>query len=47
MSPDTEEGIGNISIGQEENTATPLQVTTMMAAIANNGMKMILNWWIR
>lgn len=34
-----EEGIGNISIGQGKIQVTPLQVTTMMAAIANNGIK--------
>jgi penicillin-binding protein 2 len=34
-----EDGIGNISIGQGKIQVTPLQVTTMMAAIANNGMK--------
>lgn len=34
-----EEGIGNISIGQGKIQATPLQVTTMMAAIANNGIR--------
>lgn len=34
-----EEGIGNISIGQGKILATPLQVTTMMAAIANNGIR--------
>jgi len=38
--PETqEEGIGNISIGQGKIQATPLQVTTMMAAIANNGIR--------
>ena len=34
-----EDGIGNISIGQGKILVTPLQVTTMMAAIANNGVK--------
>lgn len=34
-----EEGIGNISIGQGKIQVTPLQVTTMMATIANNGIK--------
>lgn len=34
-----DEGIGNISIGQGKIQVTPLQVTTMMAAIANNGVK--------
>lgn len=34
-----EDGIGNISIGQGKIQVTPLQVTTMMAAIANNGIK--------
>lgn len=33
-----EEGIGNISIGQGKIQATPLQVTSMMATIANNGL---------
>ncbi|MDF2841037.1 MAG: peptidoglycan glycosyltransferase [Clostridia bacterium] len=33
-----EDGIGNISIGQGKIQVTPLQVTTMMAAIANNGI---------
>jgi cell division protein FtsI/penicillin-binding protein 2 len=33
-----EDGIGNISIGQGKIQVTPLQVTTMMAAIANNGV---------
>lgn len=33
-----EDGIGNISIGQGKLQVTPLQVTSMMAAIANNGM---------
>lgn len=33
-----EDGIGNISIGQGKIQATPLQVTTMMATIANNGI---------
>lgn len=33
-----EEGIGNISIGQGKIQVTPLQVTTMMATIANNGI---------
>jgi penicillin-binding protein 2 len=32
-----EDGIGNISIGQGKIQVTPLQVTTMLAAIANNG----------
>jgi penicillin-binding protein 2 len=34
-----EDGIGNISIGQGKIQVTPLQVTTMMAAIANNGIR--------
>ncbi len=34
-----EDGIGNISIGQGKIQVTPLQVTTMMAAIANNGVR--------
>jgi cell division protein FtsI/penicillin-binding protein 2 len=34
-----EEGIGNISIGQGKIQVTPLQVTSMMATIANNGIK--------
>lgn len=34
-----EDGIGNISIGQGKIQVTPLQVTTMMAAIANHGIK--------
>lgn len=34
-----EDGIGNISIGQGKIQATPLQVTTMMATIANNGIR--------
>lgn len=34
-----EDGIGNISIGQGKIQVTPLQVTSMMAAIANNGIK--------
>ncbi|MCQ1529795.1 peptidoglycan D,D-transpeptidase FtsI family protein [Lutispora saccharofermentans] len=34
-----EEGIGNISIGQGKIQVTPLQVTAMMASIANNGIK--------
>jgi cell division protein FtsI/penicillin-binding protein 2 len=34
-----EEGIGNISIGQGKIQVTPLQVTAMMATIANNGIK--------
>jgi cell division protein FtsI/penicillin-binding protein 2 len=34
-----EDGIGNLSIGQGKIQVTPLQVTTMMAAIANNGIK--------
>jgi len=34
-----EEGIGNISIGQGKIQATPLQVTSMMATIANNGIR--------
>ena len=34
-----EEGIGNISIGQGKIQVTPLQVTTMVAAIANHGIK--------
>lgn len=33
-----EDGIGNISIGQGKIQVTPLQVTTMMATIANNGI---------
>jgi len=34
-----EDGIGNISIGQGKIQVTPLQVTNMMATIANNGIK--------
>ncbi len=34
-----EDGIGNISIGQGKIQVTPLQVTCMMAAIANNGIR--------
>lgn len=34
-----EDGIGNISIGQGKIQATPLQVTSMMATIANNGIR--------
>jgi cell division protein FtsI/penicillin-binding protein 2 len=34
-----EDGIGNISIGQGKIQATPLQVTAMMATIANNGIR--------
>lgn len=34
-----EEGIGNISIGQGKIQVTPLQVTAMMATIANNGIR--------
>ncbi|MDD4833542.1 MAG: penicillin-binding protein 2 [Lutispora sp.] len=34
-----EDGIGNISIGQGKIQVTPLQVTAMMAVIANNGIK--------
>lgn len=34
-----EEGIGNISIGQGKIQVTPLQVTNMMAIIANNGVR--------
>lgn len=34
-----EEGIGNISIGQGKIQATPLQITSMMATIANNGIR--------
>ena len=34
-----EDGIGNISIGQGKIQTTPLQVTAMMAAIANNGIR--------
>ncbi len=34
----SEDGIGNISIGQGKIQVTPLQVTTMMAAIANGGI---------
>lgn len=34
-----DEGIGNISIGQGKIQVTPLQVTTMMNAIASNGLK--------
>lgn len=34
-----EDGIGNISIGQGKIQVTPLQVTAMMAAIANNGIR--------
>lgn len=34
-----EDGIGNISIGQGKIQATPLQVTTMMSVIANNGIR--------
>ncbi len=34
-----EEGIGNISIGQGKIQVTPLQVTSMMATIANNGIR--------
>lgn len=33
-----EDGIGNISIGQGKIQVTPLQVTTMMATIANKGI---------
>lgn len=33
-----EDGIGNISIGQGKIQVTPLQATTMMAAIANDGI---------
>lgn len=33
-----EDGIGNISIGQGKIQVTPIQVTTMMATIANNGI---------
>ena len=33
-----EEGIANISIGQGKIQVTPLQVTSMMATIANNGI---------
>lgn len=33
-----EDGIGNISIGQGKIQVTPLQVTNMMATIANNGV---------
>lgn len=35
-----EEGIANISIGQGKIQVTPLQVTSMMATIANNGVSM-------
>ncbi|NLN48825.1 MAG: penicillin-binding protein 2 [Clostridiales bacterium] len=35
-----EEGIANISIGQGKIQVTPLQVTSMMATIANNGISM-------
>lgn len=34
-----EDGIGNISIGQGKIQVTPLQVTSMMATIANNGIR--------
>lgn len=34
-----EDGIGNISIGQGKIQVTPLQVTCMMATIANNGIR--------
>jgi cell division protein FtsI/penicillin-binding protein 2 len=34
-----EDGIGNISIGQGKIQATPLQITSMMATIANNGIR--------
>ncbi|MGE5633285.1 MAG: peptidoglycan D,D-transpeptidase FtsI family protein [Caulobacteraceae bacterium] len=34
-----EDGIGNIAIGQGKIQVTPLQVTSMMATIANNGIK--------
>lgn len=34
-----EDGIGNISIGQGKIQVTPLQVTSMMSTIANNGIK--------
>ncbi|MGI5999026.1 MAG: peptidoglycan D,D-transpeptidase FtsI family protein [Lutispora sp.] len=34
-----EEGIGNISIGQGKIQVTPLQVTSMVSTIANNGIK--------
>jgi cell division protein FtsI/penicillin-binding protein 2 len=34
-----EDGIGNISIGQGKIQVTPLQVTSMMTTIANNGIR--------
>jgi len=34
-----EDGIGNISIGQGKIQVTPLQVTSMVSTIANNGIK--------
>ncbi|HYE84225.1 MAG TPA: penicillin-binding transpeptidase domain-containing protein [Clostridia bacterium] len=34
-----EDGIGNISIGQGKIQVTPLQITSMMATIANNGIR--------